>query len=140
LDSQVGSNTATYTVDIGTASADRLVVVALASQASGAGFTARDISVWTLTGLSSNTVKQSSASDNANNVLINVTAGDLMFGAVWSLPASAFVGSTQAAAATHNSTVVEISADWTIAATNGAFSAVFNNSISTGAIAAATYR
>src|SRR6266849_7430866 len=31
-DSQVGSNTATYTVDIGTASAGRLVVVALASQ------------------------------------------------------------------------------------------------------------
>jgi hypothetical protein len=88
--------------------------------------------------VSSNTVKQS-ASANAFSVSINVSAGDLMFRAVWSLPASPFAGSTEAPAATHSSTVVEISGDWTIAATNAAFVANFNNS-GTNAIAVTTYR
>jgi hypothetical protein len=173
-------------IDIGTASADRLVVVATATQnavavstvvvhgvtltadvnsaagaaifsglvTSGSGpqtvtvtwasgtFNMRGFSLWTVTGLSSNVVKQTGS--GTTSATINVTAGDLMFSsaefssagtASWSI-------STQVPAATHGMFVANpggTGADWTIASTNASFS-VNPNIGNLNATVAATYR
>jgi hypothetical protein len=178
---------ATFTVDIGTASADRLVVIASAHQkgdtltsvkvngvtltrdadgfsgttracifsglvtsgsgsvtvevnnSSGATFTSRSVVVWTLTGLSSNLVKQTVASaTNVSSVSIDVTAGDFLFASKYfSGGTPTYSGSTQAVDALR-SIGVQRAGEWLVASTNAAFSVVpGGNNTATSAV---TYR
>jgi|SRR6516164_3867808 hypothetical protein len=180
--SGVSGDTISTTIDIGTAQADRLIVVVTASQNSkvlttvvvngvtltndivgngaaissglvtagsgpqtvnatwtGSGFNQRGFSVFRLTGLSSNTVK------NTTSTTISVTGGDLMFSGAYGTGASGgtWASSTQAPAAFRDmflgASLWLSSADWTIAATNASFTLNVTGPGSAAQVAA-TYR
>lgn len=182
-----------FTIDIGTASSDRLIVVTAAYQgtngitsivvdpaganvsltqdainASGnsvamysglvttgsgsvtirltlvsASFFNRGISVWALTGLSSNLKKQSAAAaiSGAGSTAINVTAGDFLFcGSYQTAGSPTFSGSTEAPAnpaGLHTSNATNQFADQTIISTNASFAIAPGV---TSNLAAASYR
>lgn len=187
---ETATNNHTASIDIGTASADRLIVVGFAARAgiggapsvtvngvaltvdayteasypagiasglvtSGSGpqtvvvnWTAansgqpRMMSVWVLTGLSSNLVKQSTTWITSGAGSISVTAGDFVFAAsMIQNIAPDYSGSTQAPSAVRNDTTYPVSgsADWIIAATNASFS-VSSSAATNSGNAAATYR
>jgi hypothetical protein len=185
-----GSGINDISVDLGTASADRLVVVAFGVSTSAAtlGVTCNSVTltqdvnqsttnyevaffsgvvptgsgvqtihttnsstfrihyytVWTLTRLASNLVRHTGGWDGGvgSTGTINVTAGDFLFAQTVANTGgtSSYSGSTQAAAATHSqtNTQVSFSADWTIVASNAAFTIQQNASGATTAMA--TYR
>lgn len=157
----------TASIDIGTASADRLVIVAiqyqntpvvtsvtanavtlnldivkttnpsaaiysgLVTSGSGpqnivvnyvsAGFSNRGLTVWTATGLSSNVVKNTASSANAN-ISINITAGDFLFASTYQATATwNYSASTDTATATHTSDATNFSGDWTTLTTSATY-------------------
>jgi len=186
--SSASGSVTNFSIDIGTASADRLVVVGVGFQGvagitsvivdpaganvtlaqdainasgntstlysglvtSGAGaknievtlvsgsFLIRAVSVWTLTGLSSNLKKQSSAFAGTTGN-INVAAGDFLFAMAHHVGGTVtFSGSTEAPAAAHNTgNATDDAADWTVVATNASFALVPGSSSN---VATTTYR
>jgi hypothetical protein len=103
-------------------------------------FDSRGFTVWRVTGLSSNLVKNI-ASGAGQTATVNVTAGDLMFGvAAFATGGPApFSSSTETPFATHTAATQGSSADWTIVGTNASFT--INSTIAGGSgNAVATYR
>lgn len=179
-------STRTFSIDIGTASADRLIVAVVCSQnaapsgtvtmnsvtltqdvygspatngcgiysglvttgsgaqtfiINGAGsFTTTAGSVWALTGLTSNVVKNTGSSLSGGVVTINVTAGDFLFNGTYGTSTPCvYTTSTEVPAAVHSAATVVSSADWIIASTNASFLIHAFSCVAAGS-AGATYR
>jgi hypothetical protein len=104
---------------------------------SGAGFTNRNVTVWTVTGLSSTTKKQS-VNGVTTALSVNADAGDFILAVrYYTSGTPVWTASTEAPAATHN-LIVSATADWTVAATNASFS-VSCSGVSLNSFAAATF-
>ena len=180
--STAGGSVATFSIDIGTASADRVVIAkstvdtattitsvvvngvtlnpdvtavntyrvgihsGLVTTGDGAqnvvitwasaSFQEKNAFVFTATGLSSNTVKQTANGVTSAN--INVTAGDFLFGVARNVAGFPdFATSTEAPDATRQVGADNTSADWTVDTTNAAFSV--NAGASSNQMVAASY-
>lgn len=178
-----GNSNATFSIDIGPASADRLLIVAsavgtsttitsvvvngvtltpditavnafrvginsgLVTAGSGAqnvvitwaaaSFFEKSAFVWTATGLASNVVKQTTSGITSGN--INVTAGDFLFAVSRSVVGFPdFATSTETPDGTRTVGSLTTSADWTVDATNAAFSV--NAGATSNQMVAASYR
>lgn len=165
------STSNTTSVNIGTASADRLIVVGVTCQGSGtptvtvngvtltqivinatnqaaifaglvtsgsgsqnivvnwtgSAFQGRGVSVWTITGLSSNSAKQSGSTNSSASGTINISAGDFLFAVGISLSSvEVFTGSTETPVREDNlttdATFYFTSADWSTLTTNASWS------------------
>jgi len=131
-----GNSAAIYSGLVTSGSGSVVVRLTLVS----ASFFIRGISVWALTGLSSNIAKHTAAAavTGAASTPIDVTAGDLLFAGSWNTAGSAtYSGSTEAPAAVHSSNSNNQFADWTIASTNASFAIAPGV---TSNVAAASYR
>lgn len=182
------TNVSTFTtIDIGTAAADRVIIVAVTVQTAaaitsvaigatnltsdvdstdgtsreaifsglitagsgvtnivlttvGGAFVERDISVWTATGLTSNTVKHVGNNTTGDNFTINVTAGDFLVAGFCDFSTTTFSTSTAAPTGTRVTGSFSSTAEWNpIAATNASFT-VTHGGLSTRVGAGASYR
>ena len=180
-------NTATFSINIGTATSTRYIVVGLGAGLIGAGVTAtvagtllnvdssntssnnayifsglvtsgsgaqnvvigcsscgfivRDVAVWVITSLVTNSV-QAAANDSGNNssMPISVQAGGLLFVVQFGASTFTYNGSTQAPFE-NTAITTSSSADWTIVSTNAAFAIVSSGSYTSAhPAAAATYQ